>query len=219
MKKAIIICFMFSICVFFVSCTTTEALYKSKMQSMKIEEKNDYKTVETETNCYRDSILEMCINLDEDSKNLIVKVENYQDYKIKILWDEAVIVTHGNSSPVIHEGTKFIDKNAPQLPSVVLGGTNFLEYICPSDNVYWVNSTQYTSGYWAKKQMIYDVSYDQDIIVSIPIEYQDKKITYTSKLVANQEGTKKVYNVFGTAFAISGGIIGVTIAVVLLILL
>lgn len=215
MKKTLIQCCLFALCIVFASCSTSVTLYKTNMLSMQIEEDNNIKTFATDTMCYQDSLLKLCISLESDKRHLIVDFENLQDYKMKILWDEAVIIVNGYPSAVIHGGTKYIDKNKTQLPTIIIGKTNYREYISPSDNVYWAEATRYTSGYWAIRPIINGSS--DNLVVSIPIEYQGKQITYTSKFITKEAGKEKVPNVMGTTFLITGGIIGVLVGIIFIL--
>src|SRR6056297_1519483 len=43
---------------------------------------------------------------------LTIEIENLSDSAIKIIWDETILTDNNNfESGVIHEGTKYIDKN------------------------------------------------------------------------------------------------------------
>jgi len=80
------------------------------------------------------------------SSQLSFILTNKTDHSIKIVWDEAAFVDeNGVSHRVMHSGVKYIDRNNPQPPSVVVRKGTIMDLIMPTDNVYYV-SGQY--GGW-----------------------------------------------------------------------
>ena len=77
------------------------------------------------------------------------QLENKSEFSMKIIWDEAVFVnSNGESMRVMHSGVKYIDRNSPQPPTVIVRGGKVSDIIIPTDNVYYV-SGQY--GGWREK--------------------------------------------------------------------
>ena len=65
-------------------------------------------------------------------------LNNKTEHSIRILWDEAAFVDeNGFSHRVIHSGVKYTDKDRPQPPSVVPGGSNLGDIVIPADHIYW----------------------------------------------------------------------------------
>ena len=66
-------------------------------------------------------------------------LQNKSSHSIKIVWDEAAFVhPSGLSSRVMHSGVRYIERNAPQPPSVVARGGSIVDLVVPTDNVYYV---------------------------------------------------------------------------------
>lgn len=77
---------------------------------------------------------------------------NKSDIPVKILWDDAAYVDiTGHSRRVIHSGVKLVDRNSPQMPSVITGKGRLNDIVYPSDNVRYYSS-QYGSG-WSQQPM------------------------------------------------------------------
>jgi len=65
---------------------------------------------------------------------------NKTNHSIKIVWDEAAFVDEkGISHRVMHSGVKYIDRNNPQPPSVVVRNGTITDLVIPTDNVYYVS--------------------------------------------------------------------------------
>jgi hypothetical protein len=181
------------------SCYTTTTVYSTKINDVKKETKSNIEKYIVENTCYNDSLIELCIDLDIDNCYYILSVKNKSEYKIKIVWDEAVIITNGNQSTILHNGTKFIDKEKTQLPTVILGKTSIKEFFTVSNNVYW-QTGRYAQ--WIVPEVV--KSTDDKIVVSIPIVINDTTYTYTSNLIIKESGTRKVHNTQGS---LAGGAI------------
>lgn len=69
-------------------------------------------------------------------------LENKTDYSIRIIWDEAALVDpKGQTHKVIHSGVKYIDRNNPQAPSVVVRKGKITDIVVPSDLIYYGESS------------------------------------------------------------------------------
>lgn len=181
------------------SCYTTTTVYSTKINDVKKETKSNIEKYIVENTCYNDSLIELCIDLDIDNSYYILSVKNKSEYKIKIVWDEAVIITNGVQSTILHNGTKFIDKEKTQLPTVILGNTSIQEYFTVSNNVYW-QTGRYAQ--WIVPEVV--KSTDDKIVISIPFVINDTTYTYTSNLIIKESGTRKVHNTQGS---LAGGAI------------
>ena len=66
-------------------------------------------------------------------------LNNKTAHSIKVLWDEAAFVDeNGVSHRVMHSGVKYIDRNNPQPPSVVVRSGTIKDLIIPTANIYYV---------------------------------------------------------------------------------
>ena len=72
------------------------------------------------------------------SSSLNFELYNKTSHSIKIIWDEAAYVdVTGQSQRIMHSGVKFIDRNNPQPPSVIIRKGTLTDIIIPTDNVYF----------------------------------------------------------------------------------
>jgi len=76
-------------------------------------------------------------------------LENKTDDSIRIIWNEAAYVNEkGESFRVIHAGIKYIDRDRPQLPSVVQAKEMIKDFVYPADYISLERDT------WAERPMI-----------------------------------------------------------------
>jgi len=70
------------------------------------------------------------------TRQISFSIKNKTDYPIKIIWDEAAYIDETNSSHrVMHSGVKFISRDQPQAPSVVVAGGTLKDLVYPTDYV------------------------------------------------------------------------------------
>lgn len=69
-------------------------------------------------------------------KDLNFTIKNLTSDPMKINWDEASLIIYGESKRVMHKGIKFIDRDAPQAPTVIPGNSSIDDLVLPTDNVY-----------------------------------------------------------------------------------
>lgn len=101
-------------------------------------------------------------------------LKNKTDHSIKIIWDEAVYVDpNGSSGRVMHAGVKYIDRNNPQPPTVVVKNANIDDMIVPTDNIYYV-SGQY--GGWRTKPMFPNSANTQEELNTLTQQYVGKEV-------------------------------------------
>jgi hypothetical protein len=129
-------------------------------------------------------------------KDVNFTLRNLTSDPMKINWDEASLIIYGQSKRVMHNGVKFIDRSAPQAPTVIPGGSSIDDLVLPTDNVYYREGyyETYTSspGGWEQrdlfltrdmnkedtKQLILN-SKGQTFKFFLPIEQNGKKMNYT----------------------------------------
>jgi len=89
---------------------------------------------------------------------------NKTTHSIKIIWDEASYVDeYGANHRVIHSGTKYLDRNQPQPPSVVVRGAILTDLVYPSDYVYWKRGGRGrwgSAGGWEEKPLFPTSAYN-----------------------------------------------------------
>jgi hypothetical protein len=101
-------------------------------------------------------------------------LQNKTDHSIKIIWDEAVYVDpNGSSGRVMHTGVKYIDRNNPQPPTVIVKNANIDDMIVPTDNIYYV-SGQY--GGWRTKPMLPNRANTQEELNALIQQYIGKEV-------------------------------------------
>ncbi len=99
---------------------------------------------------------------------------NKTDHSIKIIWDEAAYVdVNGSSGRVMHAGVKYIDRNNPQPPTVVIKNANIDDIIVPTDNIYY-ESGQY--GGWITKPMFPNRANSQEELNTLTKQYIGKDV-------------------------------------------
>jgi len=74
------------------------------------------------------------------SKKIGFFIENKTDHSIRLIWDEAAYVdTDGETHKVIHAGVRYINRDAPQAPSVIVRHGILSDIIYPSDYIYYAD--------------------------------------------------------------------------------
>ena len=86
-------------------------------------------------------------------KSISLVIENMTDYTMKINWDDAAYVAPtGESMRIIHAGTKLVDKNAPQAPSIIVRRGKLTDTIVPADHVSYTTTS---GGGWHYRELLY----------------------------------------------------------------
>jgi len=99
---------------------------------------------------YSDSLISIAWIVGDEQLSFIL--ENKTQHSMRVLWDEVTFVDiTGNSSRVMHEGVRYVDRNASQPPSVVPSNGRLIDIVVPTSNVYYV-SGQY--GGWRTAGLI-----------------------------------------------------------------
>ncbi|NTU41579.1 MAG: hypothetical protein HGA78_00700 [Nitrospirales bacterium] len=79
------------------------------------------------------------------SSGISFYLTNKTAHSIKIIWDEASFIDEKSlGHRVMHSGVKYIDRNNPQPPTVVVRKGSVTDIIVPTDKVYW------REGYFGK---------------------------------------------------------------------
>lgn len=99
---------------------------------------------------YEDKLLK--IFLLPTVREIDFSIKNKTDHSIKIIWDEAAYIDENNSSHrVMHSGIKFVSRNQPQAPSVVVAGGTLEDMVYPTDYAYFVSGRY---GGWKQNPLL-----------------------------------------------------------------
>lgn len=115
------------------------------------------------------------------SENMILlNIENNTDSTMRLLWDEAAFIdTDAVSHRLVRGGTRIIDRNASQPPSVIPPHAEVREQLFPTDLVEWKD------GEW-KYETILTRGYRKDVgstvRVFVPLEIDGSVYDYTFNL-------------------------------------
>jgi hypothetical protein len=77
------------------------------------------------------------------AKEIDFVAKNKTEQPIKIIWDEASLVIYGSAEKVMHNGTKYIDRNNSQPPTTIPGNAHIDDLVVPTSKVY------YREGYYS----------------------------------------------------------------------
>lgn len=128
----------------------------------------------------------------ELGKAISLKVENNTPSKLKVIWDECLIVDQaGVSHRTVHTGVRYAGKNEHQPPSVVLAGHTLEDEISNSDNIWfernnWVDEGA-LKGSWpmseSKAREVLNSEYlGKHITLIVPIQIDGKQKDYELKM-------------------------------------
>jgi hypothetical protein len=96
-------------------------------------------------------------------------LENKTDHSIRIIWDEAVYVNeNGSSGRVMHAGVRYIDRNNPQPPTIIVKNAKIEDMIVPTDNVYYLSGRY---GGWRTKPLFPNRATTQTELNSLSEQY------------------------------------------------
>ena len=122
------------------SCTYTSYTIKGSYQLLNTNSNVETSAIDRNDSVYSDEYVTLIPEFADSS--IALRVENNYNSTIRVLWDwSAYINAGGVSHRVIHVGTKFVDKEKAQVPSVIPAGAHINETIVPVDNVEWNGSS------------------------------------------------------------------------------
>lgn len=89
------------------------------------------------------------------SKQFNFDLTNKSGHTLKINWDDISYVDYnGKTGRVMHSGVKYTERNNSQPASSVPKGASLSDILLPTDNVYYISPTRYSSGGWQEKFLI-----------------------------------------------------------------
>ena len=170
------------IATIFTNCTVYQGVYKIGLQEVERPENTkerygESKIVNFEEEgktkySYEDDMIKIVwIPL---STQFAFSLNNKTDHSIKIIWDEAVYVDqNGSSGRVMHSGVKYIDRNNPQPPTVIVKKANIDDMVVPTSNVTYT-SGQY--GGWNTQAIFPNIALSQEELNSLSQKYIGKEV-------------------------------------------
>lgn len=127
---------------------------------------------------YKDNVVN--INIRTSYDNFSFNIKNVSDGTIKVIWDDAVFVdVDGTTQRVMHQGTKYSERNNSQVPTSIIKGTSIDDIACPVGKVYydegWKTHPLYGDKYMELDYSIYD---GKSIRLMLPIQYNGNVYEY-----------------------------------------
>lgn len=106
--------------------------------------------IEENKDAYEDNLFKILFF--PTARQIDFSIKNKTDHSIKIIWDEAAYIDEDNSSHrVMHSGIKFISRDQPQAPSVVVAGGTLEDLVYPTDYAYFVSGKY---GGWKQNPLL-----------------------------------------------------------------
>ena len=159
MRKIVILFFMLAP-IYLISCNTAQksisytAVLTGVDKPSGIKSYQDVQLVENINDgsgvsyLYGDELINIIWNV--DTEVFAFALENKSGYPIEIFWDDVEYYDwQGYEHRVIHKGVKYVNKNSPQLSTVVPQDSTIAEYLLPVANIY-STSGFFNSSYAAK---------------------------------------------------------------------
>lgn len=118
--------------------------------------------------------------------NLGVRIENKTSHTIRVIWDNAAFVDKdGESQRVMHSGVRYIERDQPQPPSVIVRGGHIedviipTEYVRPSSSLGWDEMSFFPiTGSVAKADSTLAEYVGRRVQVLLPLEIQGVQNDY-----------------------------------------
>lgn len=186
MKLKTIVIFLFSI--FYLSACIPTTYYK---WDISLEEPVSSKvlalfdsSIKPGTLMYYDDFIRIVFEVGQ--KRIGFNLENKTDKGITINWDKVAYVSPtGESMRVMHTGVRYIQRDAPQAPTVIPPYSNITDAVIPSQHIYF-ESGQY--GGWRELNLFpgndKTIFIGKSFSVFLPLEIkgQWKEYTFTFKI-------------------------------------
>jgi hypothetical protein len=130
---------------------------------------------------YRDNIIST--KWEVGVSDIVLTLENLTDKTIKIIWDDAAFIdVDGKAARIMHTGTKYIDRNDFQPPTIIPKKTSVIESIVPTRYVYitdygWVEGKLFVYKTYDLKETI-NYYTGKHVKLLIPIVVSEDTIEY-----------------------------------------
>lgn len=113
----------------------------------------NFKDGETNKYRYEDDYIEIVWFVGTTQLNF--ELRNKSGHTIKINWDDVSFVDiTGQVCRVMHSGVKYTERNNSQPATTIPKNAKISDLLLPTENVYYVSPTRYTSGGWREKNLI-----------------------------------------------------------------
>lgn len=110
--------------------------------------------------------------------NIHIYVYNRSDKTITLPWDNvSYISADGTANRVIHSGVRYINKTAPQTPSIIPPESSLDDVMIPTDNIYYDGALG-----WMIHPIITTADVGSKIRVVLPFEFDGEPASYTLEL-------------------------------------
>ncbi len=122
-------------------------------------------------NVYTDERARFIVSVDARSIGLIL--QNTTDSSARVLWDEASYVDGSETSHrILHGGTKLVDRQAAQPPSIVPPGAKLEDTLYPVENVLWRNGT------WMLVPLFDNHALGETLRILLPVDFGGETYEY-----------------------------------------
>lgn len=226
MKKLLYSCLV----VLLVGCSTTKYYVTSNYNLDSVDNGAPGLNAEVSENTYSDDII--AITLGFGTNAISLELSNLASNSLKVLWDEASYIDQfGSAHRVIHTGTKLVDRDKAQVPSVVPKNSRITDEVVPSDCIEWQSGSKYSSGGWKYSPIAQMYSYQTEeearraakelepVQLLLPIETAGQRYEYTFKFVSKNPGVTSESELDATkTLWVTAGICTAAIAVELIVL-
>lgn len=181
------------------SCSTTKYFVASNYALETVENNINESSMKVSSQNYNDDVIDISMEFGEQSISMFIG--NQTSSSIKILWDDAAYIDQfGSAHRVIHLGTKLIDRDKAQVPSVVPKGSHINEEVVPSDCIEWMASTSNWEYTPVSQMYMYNTEKEAqeatmnlaDVQLLLPIEANGQRYEYTFKFVDKNTGVKSI---------------------------
>lgn len=111
--------------------------------------------VKVTNNIYQDKYITASIKFNNTTMALLLKIKNRTPSTMKIIWDDATLVTPDNRShKVMHNGVRFIDRFKHIPPTPIAPLSEYTDKIVPVDNVEFFDGGRYIQSEWFIEPML-----------------------------------------------------------------
>jgi hypothetical protein len=150
---------------------------------------------------YEDDFISITWYVDSEQFNFTLK--NKTQYTIKINWDDISYVNYnGYAQRMMHAGVKYTERNASQPSTMIPKGATISDLLQPTDNVYWVNSTRYTSGGWRSTPLIPNVYNNENPAAAVAANYVGKTMTILLPIYIEDVQNDYIFNFYINAYKV-----------------
>lgn len=150
---------------------------------------------------YEDDFIAITWYVNSEQFNFTLK--NKTQHTIKINWDDITYVNYnGYTERMMHSGVKYIERNASQPSTMIPRGATISDLLQPTDNVYWVDATRYTSGGWRAKPLIPNVYTSENPPAKVAASYVGKTMSILMPIYIENVQNDYLFNFYINAYKV-----------------